>query len=539
MSSSPLLTALPADQPADDQSPGRRPEPRPAARPLGGRYSFPAWLVVLAAASVAGLVVLPVAVILGRGASLGADAAVDALVRPRVGDLLLNSLGLMALTVTACVVLGVGAAWLVERTTLAGQGIWRALLVAPLAVPAFVTAFGWIAVSSAVNGLWGAVLVTSLAYFPFVFLPVAAVLRGLDQGAEDSARALGLTPWATFWRVVLPQCRAAISGGALLVGLHVLAEYGVLEMMRFPTFTTAILEQVAIGRSTTTGALLAGVLVVLCILALAVERLARGQARVARHGRGTHRQVDRHRIGGWAPIAVVGLGAVIAGAVGVPLAAIIRWLSANPNPLTPELGLALLSTVELSAYAAIGAVIAALPVAWLAVRARRGPLVIFERATYLASALPGVVVALAFVTLSVRYLPAVYQTGLLLIVAYVVLFLPRAVVAVRAGLEHAPPALVDAARSLGTSGFGAMRRVVLPLVARPIAAGAALVFLAASTELTATLILAPTGVRTLATGFWAPSDELDYVSAAPYALSLVALSLPLTFLLTRAASKES
>ena len=91
-----------------------------------------------------------------------------------------------------------------------------------------------------------------------------------------------------------------------------LAEYGVLEMMRFPTFTTAILEQVAIGRSTTTGALLAGVLVVLCILALAVERLARGQARVARHGRGTHRQVDRHRIGGWAPIAVVGLGAVIA-----------------------------------------------------------------------------------------------------------------------------------------------------------------------------------------------------------------------------------
>ncbi|QHC02403.1 ABC transporter permease subunit [Epidermidibacterium keratini] len=496
-------------------------------------------MVVLAAASVAGLVILPVAVILGRGASLGADAAVDALIRPRVGDLLLNSLSLMALTVSACVVLGVGAAWLVERTTLPGRNVWRVLLVAPLAVPAFVTAFGWITVSPGMNGLWGAALVTSLAYFPFVFLPVAAVLRGLDQAAEDTARALGLSPWATFRRVVLPQCRAAISGGALLVGLHVLAEYGVLEMMRFPTFTTAILEQVAIGRSTTTGALLAGVLVVLCILVLALERLARGHAVVARHGRGTHRQVTMHRIGPWATPSMLALAAVIIGAVGVPVAAIVRWLAPNANPFSAELGMALLSTIELSAYAAIGAVLAALPVAWLAVRARRGPLVMFERATYLASALPGVVVALAFVTLSVRYLPAIYQTGLLLIVAYVVLFLPRAVVAVRAGLEHAPPALVDTAKSLGTSGFGAMRRVVLPLVARPIAAGAALVFLAASTELTATLILAPTGVNTLATGFWAPSDELDYVTAAPYALALVVLSLPLTFMLTRAASKES
>lgn len=246
-----------------------------------------------------------------------------------------------------------------------------------------------------------------------------------------------------------------------------------------------------------------------------------------------------HRIGPWATPSMLALAAVILGAVGVPVAAIVRWLAANANPFSAELGMALLSTIELSAYAAIGAVLAALPVAWLAVRARRGPLVMFERATYLASALPGVVVALAFVTLSVRYLPAIYQTGLLLIVAYVVLFLPRAVVAVRAGLEHAPPALVDTAKSLGTSGFGAMRRVVLPLVARPIAAGAALVFLAASTELTATLILAPTGVNTLATGFWAPSDELDYVTAAPYALALVVLSLPLTFMLTRAASKES
>lgn len=493
----------------------------------------------MAAASVATLVILPVAVVLVRGAGVGVEAAVTTLVRPRVGELLLNSLGLSALTVSGTVVIGVAAAWAVERTTLPGRAVWRALLVAPLAVPAFVVAFGWISVVPGMQGLGGAALVTTLAYFPFVFLPVAAVLRGLDQASEDSARALGLSAWATFFRVVLPQCRPAITGGALLVALHVLAEFGVLEMMRFPTFTTAILEQFAIGFSTTTGALLACVLVVLCILALIFERMARGAAPVARIGRGAARGVRPVRIGWRALPVAAALLTVVAGAVGVPLSSVLRWLAANPDPLSADLWRALAATIELASYAALLSVVAALPVTWLAVRSRRRASAVFERCTYLASALPGVVVALAFVTLSVRYLPAVYQTGLLLILAYVVLFLPRAVVAVRAGMEHAPPALVESARSLGVSSFAAFRRVVLPLVARPVAAGAALVFMAASTELTATLILAPTGVHTLATGFWGPSDELDYVTAAPYALALILLSIPLTFVLMREASREA
>ena len=63
------------------------------------------------------------------------------------------------------------------------------------------------------------------------------------------------------------------------------------------------------------------------------------------------------------------------------------------------------------------------------------------------------------------------------------------------------------------------------------AAGAAMVFLAITTELTATLILAPTGTRTLATTFWSLTSEIEYVAAAPYALLMIVLSLPLTWVL--------
>ena len=69
------------------------------------------------------------------------------------------------------------------------------------------------------------------------------------------------------------------------------------------------------------------------------------------------------------------------------------------------------------------------------------------------------------------------------------------------------------------------------LAAPGAAAGMALVSLGITNELTATLLLAPTGTQTLATAFWAFSSEIDYAAAAPYALTMVLLSMPLTWLL--------
>ncbi|NVZ79878.1 ABC transporter permease subunit, partial [Pseudomonas gingeri] len=77
----------------------------------------------------------------------------------------------------------------------------------------------------------------------------------------------------------------------------------------------------------------------------------------------------------------------------------------------------------------------------------------------------------------------------------------------------------------------ALWSITLRLAAPGAAAGAALVFLAITNELTATLLLAPNGTRTLATGFWALTSEIDYAGAAPYALIMILLSLPLTGLL--------
>ena len=148
--------------------------------------------------------------------------------------------------------------------------------------------------------------------------------------------------------------------------------------------------------------------------------------------------------------------------------------------------------------------------------------------------MPGLVIALALGYFAERYAHGLgYQTAPLLVAAYVILFFPLALVGVRASVARAPVALEEAAASLGQRRLALLWRVTLPLVAPGLAAAFCLVFLAAVTELTATLILIPTGVQTLATQFWAYQQNLSYGQAAPFALVIIAIAAVPSYVLGR------
>ncbi|MBE7158685.1 MAG: ABC transporter permease subunit, partial [Rhodospirillales bacterium] len=111
------------------------------------------------------------------------------------------------------------------------------------------------------------------------------------------------------------------------------------------------------------------------------------------------------------------------------------------------------------------------------------------------------------------------------------LYLPRAMLSLRASLAQAPIELEQAAGSLGHSPARVLWAVTFRLAAPGAASGLALVALGVTNELPATQMLAPNGTTTLATAFWSYSGEIDYASAAPYALIMILLSVPLTWLL--------
>ena len=453
--------------------------------------------------------------------------------RPRVGELLVNSTLLIALTVPACAVLAIGLAWLTERTDIPAARLWAWLAVAPLAVPAFVHSYAWVTVVPGMQGLGAGVFVSVIAYFAFLYLPVAAALRRLDPGLEDAAASLGLPPWRVFLRVVLPQLRLALSGGSLLIALHLLGEYGLFGMIRFDTFTTAIIDQFQSSYSGPAGNMLAGVLVVCCLGLLAADAGLRGSERLARVGSGAARAAVKHRLGraAWPCLLLPLVVAVLS--LGVPTLTVARWLAAGGaavwrwDEITDALG----QTVLLATLGGLATMLASIPMAWLSIRMPGRLQRVLEGGNYVVGSLPGVVVALALVAVTVRLARPIYQSVVTIVIAYALLFLPRAILSLRASIAQAPVELEQAAGSLGRRPLQALWATTIRLAAPGAAAGFALVSLGITNELTATMMLAPNGTQTLATMFWSHSSEIDYAAAAPYAAIMVLFSLPLTWLL--------
>jgi iron(III) transport system permease protein len=479
------------------------------------------------------MALLPLGFVLWATIATGPETAYRLIARPRVGALLSNSILLVVFTVPICAALAVTLAFLTERTDMPGRRLWAWLCITPLAVPAFVHSYAWIGLWPSLHGLPAGVAISVFAYFPFLYLPVSAALRLLDPALEDQAASLGLSPFAVFWRVVLPQLRLALCGGSLLVGLHLIAEYGLFAMIRFDTFTTAIVEQFQSTYNGVAAHMLALVLVFCCFVLLALEALARGRSRYARLGSGVARQSNTLLLGRYRyPVLLLPL-VMAAFSLGIPAYTLTRWLVAGGAAIwrMDEIGLALFQTLTICVIGGLATVLAALPIAWLSVRKANRSSRLVENCYYLASAMPGVVVALALVTVTVRVALPLYQTLATITLAYVIMFLPRALVSLRTSIAQVPVELEQAAASLGRSPVRALMATTVRLAAPGAAAGMALSALGILNELTATQMLAPNGTRTLAMAFWALSSEIDYAGAAPYAVLMVVFSLPMTWLL--------
>ena len=490
-------------------------------------------LLVAAASAVSLAALIPLGFIVWVMLGAGWQTVFRLVFRDRVGELLLNTVLLETITIPLSILLAVTLAWLAERTDLWGAKVWALLAVAPLTIPAFVHSYAWISVAPGLHGLAGGVLVSVLAYFPFLYLPVAAQLRRLDPAVEDVAASLGLGPWQVFFQAVLPQLRFAICGGSLLIGLHLLAEYGLYVMIQFDTFTTAIFDQFQVSFGGPYANSLAAVLVLCCFLLLAIEARARGNERYARVGAGSPRPQTLRSLGRAMGFWMLIPASTAALAIGVPLFTLARWLAVGGASVwhADEIGAALLQTVGFAVAGGVLATVVAIPMAWLSVRTRGRLPRALEACHYYAGSLPGVVIALALVAITVRVALPLYQTVVTAVFAYVLMFLPRALVGLRGSIAQVPTELEQAAMALGRTPAQAIWQITMRLALPGAAVSMALVALGITNELTATLMLAPNGTHTLATRFWAYSSEIDYAAASPYALMMLLLSLPMVFLL--------
>jgi len=512
---------------------------------------------------------------------------------------LARSLGLGVAVAVAAATLGTTLAWLVARTDLPGRRAAGLLLPLPLVMPSFIAAFALLAAFApggllagllgplgverlpAFDGFWGALYALTLFTYPYVYLPVVARLRQLPASLEESARLLGRGPAGAFWTVVLPQAAGAVWAGTLLVFLYTISDFGAVVLLRYPTLTSSIYASRVFDRP---GALAQSLLLgLLAVAVVAAERsVLRGRrpARPAAGGRALLVPLGRWR----APAAGL-VGGVVTLALVAPVAVLAFWALrgtlAGPTRAgalaadVGDLAVPVLNTAAMAVAAALAAVAAVLPVAYLTVRhsgrleqrscirrrmqrravraapklARRprrppkplkpgyltGVLAGGANAVVVGGfALPGLVVALAlaFWTLQAPWpVAALYQTQALLLFAYLVHFGSQALRAAQVAVAAVPIRLDDAARMLGAGRVRRLRTVELPLALPGLLAGAGLVLLSTMKELPATLLLAPPGFETLATRIWNATEDAFLADASLAALLLLALSGLLTWLL--------
>lgn len=491
-------------------------------------------LLLLAVAVVTLVSALPVLYVIMRAQEAGWSTAAALIFRPRVGRLLVNTLTVAATVATLATIIATTGAWLVERTDLPARRLWNVLLTLPFAVPAFVAGYSWVSVFPKVSGFWGAVLVLTLSYYPLVYLPVAAALRNMDPALEEVSRSLGFGRGRSFAQVVLPSLRPALLGGALLVVLHMLGEFGTFAFLNYATFTTAIFDQYMVAFNGTSAAMLACVLLVLCIGVLALEILVRGFARYDTIRRGGAVRPERLRLGRASLPVTLALVVFSLFSLGVPFGSLIYWLSVGRSASLPvaELLRTLGTTAGLGVGGAVVAVAFGLMLVIYSLRYGGIGALLADRLPYMVHAMPGLVVGLAFVFFAVRFAMPLYQSAALLIAAYAILFLPLAQAPIRGVLAQIPRDLEEVAQSMGRGPLSILWRVTLPLALPGVGAGFALVCMKVMNELTATLVLRPTGVETLATMVWEHTANARYAASAPYAMLLILISGVPVYLLT-------
>ena len=494
------------------------------------------WGLLALSVAVAIVLVAPLCFLLIEAHGAGTSTIVNLIFRSLTASLLWNTIRLTVVVTLLCAVIGTSAAWFIERTDLPGRRVWAVLVVVPLAIPDFVVSFGWASLSTWVEGFRGAVLVMTLAIYPLVYLPVAASFRNADPGQEEVARSLGVGRLQTFWRITIGQARAAILGGCLLVALVLLAEYGAFEILGYQTFTTEIFTEFNVSFNVPTASALSLVLVLLSLLVLCGEGLARGRGRVSRSGPLAQRVTARHRLGRARVPVLAGFLLLVALALGVPVGASVYWmLEAGRGYLT---GVSLLDAAWHTALYS-GAAAATGDADGAAGRAARGP-----------SPGPGLPAAGAQHLPGARDARAGDRTRALLLHRALCrrVPLPERTASDPRLRDPVLPARARRRARIGHAGAARPRRG-RPL-ARPAASGGAVARDAAAdrprargrvlpgvplavTELTATLILIPTGVQTLATQFWAYQQNLAYGQAAPFALAIIAIAAVPSYVLGR------
>jgi iron(III) transport system permease protein len=523
---------------------------------------------MLVAATIAALVLVPIAVVLA--ALVSPDAAVwQHLAHYVLPELIRNTLWLVFGVAVGVTLLGVSLAWLTAVCDFPGRALFTWTLALPLALPAYVLAFvfiglldfagplqtllrstfGDIALPS-IRSRGGVILVMTLALYPYVYLITRNAFLTQGRKALEAAQVLGYSRPRAFFAVALPMARPWIAGGVMLAVMETLADFGTVAIFNYDTFTTGIYKAWYGLFSLPAASQLASLLVIVVFALVLIEQYLRQRKRYTSQWRAGAAR-ERIVLRGPARWAAAGYCAlVVLVAFVVPVVQLVLWTwSVAATDLDARYFEFVWHSLLLGVMAAVLTVLVALILSYAARSAGGVASTALTRVATLGYALPGPVLAVGtFIPIAWldQHLADLLQrltqadagqilqgTLLTMLVAYCVRFLAVAFNPVDGNMQRITRSIDDAARSMGVAGWRMILRVHAPILRSGLVTAALLVFVDVMKEMPITLMTRPFGWDTLAIRIFEMTSEGQWERAALPALALSLAGLIPIMLLTR------
>ncbi len=413
--------------------------------------------------------------------------------------------------------------WLTEATDLPGKKHFRWLLVLPLAIPSYVAAvtilmaFGPGGIAPAAgNWIYGfsGCFIAFLFTYPFAYLVIQSSFHDIDPRLWSAARTLGCSPLQAFRRVIFPLLKRGWLAGASLVALYVIGDFGGVSLMRYQTLSKLVFDRSKAGEAFLAESF--AVSLALAAIALVIVGMRTKLQKDTVQSFSTEK-FSVVNLGKWKNPAMLFCAVIVASFVIFPIAIVVYWMFRSPEVLSFPWR-ELVTTVDLSLW---GAILSLGFGYWIWRQKIRAPAV----AAAMLYSLPGVVVGLGMFSVGLFYLPAAYNTVLLLVLALGLRYVALCEELFSSRSSDKLQNLTSAARTLGKTPLYSWIKIELPLTKLMIGNAGLLAFIAIVKELPMTLILAPPGVSTLSTTIWGLEEDAFMGAMGPPILCLLSLSI--------------
>jgi len=470
------------------------------------------------------------------------------------------SMGCIILTT----ILGVSSAWIVSRYEIPKSKYLEWMLILPLAIPSYITAYAYAGIFdyggllSQVLGLvnfkvdimniYGLIFVLSVSLFPYVYLSTRAVFLFQSNRLIEASKLLGASEIKTFFRIVIPMSRPAIIGGLFLVVMEVLNDYGAAKYYGISTFTTGIFRSWFSLAEPSTAIYLSSLLLLLVFSLMFLERKQRGNKSYSNQLVDKVRlpkiQVSRPKL---LMVSFIVLIPIILGFI-IPMIQLLMWgFLTYSDVFSSSFFTIAIQSIGIAMITGFTTLFFALLILYFPQWNRLTLLKKSSKIAIIGYAIPGAIIAIGVMvpTLAIdKWMIKVANelfnldlglvlngTILILIYAYVIRFMAVAFNPLEASQLKISKQLSESSQLLGKGRIHTFFKVDYPLLKTSMLSAFILVFVDIMKELPLTLILKPYNVNTLAVkAYEYASDELILESSIPSLCIILSGMIPILLL---------